>query len=643
MNWFRSPAFRWTALVFLIALFLRASQPQTIYFRSDQTRDIVTARQILAGNLTTRGPIIGPFKELYLGPLYYYVVALGLSIRDQPVDAYRLLAVLNACGVAGFYLLLRRMLGPKEALSGGLVLAALPLAVLNARAIWNPSLVIPSVVVYVAGLWLWVGERRAVGLGILLVGAALMVQTHVSTIFLLPLMALAIRFRPPWRHRGNLVGVVAALGMTLPWIVPQIRSLFTDGSPLGDLDELRAIAEARHIATISFLEGLFWTLAPEVSLPGFVAPAAPPSWSVAAQVAGAVFTVLVLLGGVQLIREARGRPVRTTLLAGAAILPAVCLALLPSGYLHYLELTFPFRAVLAVFGAGLLGRWIGRVPAAAILVLSVVIGLTALAGTVEREARTEVIQRDPNYFDFFRVQSGDDDLVVFPTVNALQNVGRILALDLGLRPEDLPQCARGPWWLPFVEDVGFWIREPHHRGLPVRRCAEKDEAILLRHRDDPFPWPAAVQRHATYGAGPFTVLSLRSGFRWTVVDFHLPDHNRPGDWFPGLWLMSGRLIPNIRYAETHLRLGYTVPDPPPARIFILTQTAEEHRWKRVVVAGKSLERDGTLRFRNRYVCEWFRWDRPTAGDHYVEFHSRRTPRKKKITLSLDVIDIWQDR
>jgi hypothetical protein len=42
------------------------------------------------------------------------------------------------------------------------------------------------------------------------------------------------------------------------------------------------------------------------------------------------------------------------------------------------------------------------------------------------------------------------------------------------------------------------------------------------------------------------------------------------------------------------------------------------------------------------VCEWFRWDRPAAGDHFVEFHSRRTAGKKAITLSLDVIDIWQD-
>jgi len=321
----------------------------------------------------------------------------------------------------------------------------------------------------------------------------------------------------------------------------------------------------------------------------------------------------------------------------------VAIAILPHAFIHYLELTFPFRAVLAVVGATWLGRWIGRTPAALVLALSVVVGLASLGRCVEEQARTDVIERDPDYFDLFRVKSGDDQPMVFPTMNALQNVGRVLALDLGLRPEDLPRRAYGPWWLTFLEDVGFWLREPHHRGLAVRRYAGEDEAIFIRHRDDSIPRPAARQRNATFGAGPFTVLSLRSTVDRKSLEFHLPDHNRPGDWLPGQWLMKGRMIPDILFPEVHFRLAVRVPDPPPARILFLTQTRERRRWERLVVSGTALERVGSLRFRNRYVSEWFRWDRPPPGDHHVEFHSRRTSGKKPITLSLNVIDIWQDR
>lgn len=647
----RSPVLPMLAAVFLVALAVRAAAPETIVFAPDQQRDITRGRAILAGAAPTAGPNIGGVLALNLGPLYYYVVAAGLVPRDRPVDVLLLLAVLNAAGVAGFAWVVRRGFGTRTAFGIGLVLALYPLAILNARAISNPVLTLPAMIPFIAGLQRWIAERRPGGLGLALVGAALMVQTHASTCFLLPLLLLGLFARAPILGRGCLIGAAVAAALTLPWLVPQIERLVSDPALLDRLVERVNLAPTPAVATVGLAAKLGWVALPELLLGRLVAHGSP-AWRAILEIAGIALGVLAALGAIRLLTLRQLDAWIRAALLGAVLLPAAAISLMPSAFLHYLEPMVAFRVLLVGLGAfgwaGKPGRGIAGAVApavvltvvlAGVLATAVGVGVTHLAVDVIHAGRSGLLLRDRDYVNFYRVKRGDSQPTGVPTMKTLRRVGRVLAVDIGAAPRSLFTRGRGPWWISFISDKGFWMREAERFGGVPAAPPNAESPVLIRHRDDPFPSPARAQRIAGRRVGAFEAFALESALDRNTLAFHLPDHNPRGVWMPCSGAVKGPVLQGLPCREAWFRMAVQVPDPAPAAIVFVIQTPGARRWKSVRIDNAALALSGRKRYQGDRVVEAARWDAPTPGTHLLELRSTRAE-KSRTSVSLDLIDIW---
>jgi len=597
------------ATIFVVAAVLRVARPDGIWFIIDQARDLEAGRAILAGRLTAEGPGIGQ-SSLSLGPLYYYVVAAGLLLRDQPADAFRLLAGLDALGVVLYYLLFRRMAGGRLGAAAAFVLALHPLAVLTARGIWNPSLIAPTTAPYLLGLWIWAKERRASGLALLLPASALMMQTHATTVLLLPFVLLGLVRRAPVRDLRVALGLLAAAAVTLPWLVPFVRQLGSAGIRVADRGGLAG-------ETVSYATGVLRCLAPELATPG-LAVFGGGTWNAVVTGALSAFCFLVLLGAVRVVLP-RGRESTTAwILLGGILVSALVLAGMPAYlFFYYLAITWPFRSLLAVYGAALVARALGRGVAVAVVAIAVSIPSFHLAAALVGDGEAGVKVMRAEYRDLKRRWGRQRFSNKFATMGSLEAVSRVLAVELGMDRSDLIARGRGPWWSDFTAVGDFWFKEPSRHGHTAPPRSPTTQPVLIVHRDDTYLTPGPGQRLAHYAAGAFRVIAFRSGIDASSWAARPRDDSEKGSWFscPGLLpLRSPLSVPVGHYA---LRTRWRGPDASGVQLQVVQGTGvviEE-----VSVDGRSLACAGRWG-RSGSIVHWYPVPFPTRGDHTVELH-----------------------
>ncbi len=127
--------------VILLGAFLRFYQ---IYghatFLGDEGRDaLIVKRMIVDHKFTLLGPTAS-FGNLYLGPIYYYMMALPLWLANfDPVGPAVMVATLGVLSIFLVWLIGRAFFGQVAGISASALYAVSPLLITHARSSWNPT------------------------------------------------------------------------------------------------------------------------------------------------------------------------------------------------------------------------------------------------------------------------------------------------------------------------------------------------------------------------------------------------------------------------------------------------------------------------------------------------------------------------
>ena len=632
----------WVLLVFLLAAAVRCPCPELTWFTMDQARDVTQARSILSGALVLEGPAVGQ-TGIRLGPLYYYVVASGLCLRDSPVDAVFLLALLNAAGVAGFFALFRRMAGHKTAVMAGLILALHPLCVIHGRALWNPALILPTTALYFHGLWLWMKERKAGGAGLMLVGAALMLQAHLTTAILLPLVLIGLFRRAPLRGPGVIVGGLLCLALTVPWLWQALARFCYE---TGDLDRVAVLFRSPGTTPPApYWAGLFRALTVESILAARTLFGGS-GWSSIVQAGGYLFSGLVGLGAVKFLTGRGNRRLHALVVLPALLLPCLVLPLMRQfSYYYYLECTFPFRALLAALGTLYLARRMPAWAAGGLLALGLGVGFVHLLGGLWLDARTGILRGHLKCLDLRAGREVSRIPNLFPTLGSKKRVGAALSRRLHITPERLNTLGRGPWWPAFVDDRGFWILEAAGSGHAGRPVLRPGTLLFIAHDLDPFSAPPGPSSGGIVRAGSFTLIPFRTGIDSRKLELGVIQGDGERGWIP----FSTESLSYVNAdpdrvkwpgSEVQVRTHLVVENPPPRRIvlhFLSTLGAEVAG---MTLNGKSLSRTFFFK-RLGWHLSGFQWEHPIPGRHEVQV-SLRSPDDRKAPVYFELFDVRSD-
>ena len=223
-------------IILSIALVLRLYHlPATMTFLEDEGRDVLimyrminTGRPVLLGPQTSTG-------NMYLGPLYYYLVTPALFLAGMnPLGPVVFIALTGVLTVWLLYVFAAKWFGKFAGTSAALMYAVLPLPVTFTRNSWNPNL---APIFSLLMLWYLVkiiqdkqySFKNFFILGIL--SGALVQMHYMALLFLLGIgltLIIYLRRTIPSLLRGILyAGLGFALSL-LPFIVFEIRNDFVN-------------------------------------------------------------------------------------------------------------------------------------------------------------------------------------------------------------------------------------------------------------------------------------------------------------------------------------------------------------------------------------------------------------------------------
>jgi 4-amino-4-deoxy-L-arabinose transferase-like glycosyltransferase len=218
-------------LVVVLAAWLRLRDLDLVEFTLDESVAVDLARGLLDGRLPSVGltSSVGALNP----PLFVYLMAVPLALRDDPLAATAFVGLLAAVAVAFTYVVLRPRFGALAAIVAAGLFATAPWAVLYGRKIWAQDL-LP--VFTTSLLWsMFVVLERPRSRAVMLIPILLCVafQLNFSALGLVIPAALLLLYRAREVHwRAFLGGVVVAVLLLAPWLVHEARHRFEDVATL---------------------------------------------------------------------------------------------------------------------------------------------------------------------------------------------------------------------------------------------------------------------------------------------------------------------------------------------------------------------------------------------------------------------------
>jgi glycosyltransferase involved in cell wall biosynthesis len=126
--------------VLLMALFLRLYQIEGyMTFLGDEGRDVILVKKILTGE---NFPLIGPptsVGNIYLGPLYYYMMAFSMMFWFSPISAAIMNALIGVVTVFLVYYLGKIWFNKSSGLVASFLYAISPVTITYSKTSWNPN------------------------------------------------------------------------------------------------------------------------------------------------------------------------------------------------------------------------------------------------------------------------------------------------------------------------------------------------------------------------------------------------------------------------------------------------------------------------------------------------------------------------
>jgi 4-amino-4-deoxy-L-arabinose transferase-like glycosyltransferase len=206
-------------------------------FLGDEGRDaIIVKRMIVDHKFTLLGPTVS-FGNLYLGPIYYYLMVIPLWLTNlDPVGPAMMVASFGVISIFLVYLLGREFFDRSAGLTAAALYAASQLIIVHTRSSWNPNPVPLFALLTIYGIWRTAKDKD--GRWLALVGACLGIifQLHyiafafIASVFLIYLI-LRIRLKWYW----YLLGIFSFLALLSSQIFFELRHNFVNSKAMIDL------------------------------------------------------------------------------------------------------------------------------------------------------------------------------------------------------------------------------------------------------------------------------------------------------------------------------------------------------------------------------------------------------------------------
>lgn len=203
----------------LISAFLRFYRlPEYMMFLGDEGRDALMIQRILVEH---DFPLLGPptsVGNIYLGPLYYYMMAIPMAIWWlNPVAATGMVALIGVATVGLIYYLARNWFGVVPAILSATLYTISPVNIIYSRSSWNPNPAPFFALLAIAGLYRARQSNNFYWWILTSMALAAAVQMHYLALLLVPIFGLFWLFE--YLHRahyqnfllGTILGVVAFL------------------------------------------------------------------------------------------------------------------------------------------------------------------------------------------------------------------------------------------------------------------------------------------------------------------------------------------------------------------------------------------------------------------------------------------------
>lgn len=221
-------------VILLVGAFLRLYRiSEYMTFLGDEGRDAIIVRRLLV----YLDPIlIGPgtsIGNMYLGPLYYYMMAPALALAGlSPVGPAVQIALLGVATTFFIWYIARVWFGKTAGAVSALFYALAPTVIIYSRSSWNPNIMPFFSLLTIWGIWKFWQERKFIWLPIIGISMAFALQSHYLGLLLIPVVAvfwlltfLKIRKSGSVRHyiRYTIYGIILFLTLMSPIVIFDAR------------------------------------------------------------------------------------------------------------------------------------------------------------------------------------------------------------------------------------------------------------------------------------------------------------------------------------------------------------------------------------------------------------------------------------
>ena len=215
------------SLVTLLCLGLRLYKIDLyMTFLGDEGRDVRVVRNLLSGNLVFIGPQTS-IGNMYLGPLYYYLIAPALAFSGgNPVGPAIEVAFLGTLTVLLTWWFGRAWFGRRIGLIAALLFTLSPVAIIYSRSSWNPNPMPLFSLLSVWGIWQVYHRRKFGYLSLVGITMAFALQMHYLGLLLLPVLGIywLLTLKSAWGNqkekslviRNSILGIILFLVLMSP-------------------------------------------------------------------------------------------------------------------------------------------------------------------------------------------------------------------------------------------------------------------------------------------------------------------------------------------------------------------------------------------------------------------------------------------
>ncbi len=182
------------SLILILGAFLRLYRiDEYMTFLGDEGRDALVVRRLLVNF----DPIlIGPrtsIGDMYLGPLYYYLMAPFLLLANfSPVGPAVMVALIGVATIFLVWWIAREYLGSIAAFSSSFLYAISPVVIIYSRSSWNPNIMPFFALLCIYALFKIWDKKEYQWLIILGISYAFVLQSHYLGLLLFPTISLFI-------------------------------------------------------------------------------------------------------------------------------------------------------------------------------------------------------------------------------------------------------------------------------------------------------------------------------------------------------------------------------------------------------------------------------------------------------------------